>query len=216
VDLLTLFGMAFGMAFSGAVMPGPVLFSTIRWSAQYGRWVGVLIVVGHALVEIPLMIAIILGLGQWLDNATARGVIGIAGLVMLGAMGLLMLRSLPRQKLPDPNEARAAATPSGVGKVILSGAVTSVSNPYFPGWWATVGLNFIVHAKPFGIAGYAVFYIGHILGDLVWYAAVAESMQRGRRLLSDRGYRRLIGACAVLLIGFAFFFGWAGVRALTT
>ncbi len=54
MGLALLFIMAFGTALSGALMPGPVLFATVHWSAQHGRWVGPLIAAGHAVVEAPL------------------------------------------------------------------------------------------------------------------------------------------------------------------
>ena len=65
-------------------------------------------------------------------------------------------------------------------------------------------------AVPFGALGYAVFYSGHVLSDLAWYAAVSESVHHGRRLLSDASYRWLVGLCALLLMAFAAYFGYPG------
>jgi threonine/homoserine/homoserine lactone efflux protein len=204
-----LFAMAFGTAFSGAVVPGPLLFSTVRWSARYGRLVGPLIVIGHAIIELPIVFAAAFGLGEVMTRPGFLAAVGLAGGAMLIVLGVQMLRGLPGMRLPRREEAGQDDRVS-VGRIVAAGALTSVSNPYFPLWWATVGLNFIAYAETFGAIGYAVFYVGHILADLVWYASVAESMHHGRRLLSDRAYRGLVGACAVLLVGFGLFFGVRG------
>ena len=48
--------------------------------------------------------------------------------------------------------------------------------------------------------GAVVFFIGHISADLLWYVLVAEAVWKGRRLMSDRIYRGMIGACAIFLL----------------
>lgn len=210
MGLALLFGMAFVTALSGALMPGPVLFATVRWSAQHGRAVGPLIVAGHAVVEAPLVVAIILGLGGVLSGHAFVGVVGLAGGLVLLVMGGLMLAAVPRLSLPQRSSEQSGDASLGAGKIVAAGAFTSVSNPYFTLWWATVGLRLLAQAEPFGAPGYVVFYVGHVLADLVWYGAVSESLHHGRRLLSDRGYRRLVAGCAVLLIGFAAYFAYGG------
>jgi hypothetical protein len=42
----------------------------------------------------------------------------------------------------------------------------------------------------------------------------SNAIWRGRRLLSDRGYRMLIGTCAVFLIVFSCLFAWSRVQKL--
>ena len=210
MDLPALFAFAFGTGFTGAVAPGPVLFATVRWSAQRGRWVGPMVVVGHMIVEVPLMAAVVLGLGNVLSADRFVGIVGLAGGAMLLAMGALMVRAAPRASLPPTDGAGEGGGKTELWRIVGTGALTSLSNPYFPLWWATAGLNFLAQAAPAGLVGYSVFYVGHVLADLVWYSAVSESMHRGRLLLSDRGYRRLVGACGVLMAAFGVFFAVRG------
>jgi len=214
VSLPMLFVMAFVVALSGALMPGPVLFATVRWSAERGRWTGPLIVVGHGLVEVPLMAALVLGLGETLSARAFAGVVGMAGGAVMALMALQMLRGLPSLKLPPLQGGRPLADPA-MARIVALGAVTSISNPYFVLWWATAGLGFMANAAPHGTVGYAVFYVGHILADLAWYWAVSESVHRGRRFLSDAGYRWLVGTCATFLGGFAVYFAWNGYGLLS-
>ena len=56
------------------------------------------------------------------------------------------------------------------------------------------------------------FFAGHILADLLWYTAVSTAVAKGRRLLTDRIYRRLIGLCAAFLVLFSLYFLYAGIR----
>jgi threonine/homoserine/homoserine lactone efflux protein len=213
VDLILLFTSAFIVAFSGALMPGPVLFVTIRHSAGGGRWAGPLVVAGHAIVEVPLMIAIILGLDRLLSSDAFMGGIGLAGGTVLLLMSWGMLRSLRSLHLPAPGEVDGEG--SSVPSSVIAGSLTSLANPYFVLWWATIGMGFLARAAEHGPSGYAVFYVGHVLADLVWYAAVSESVHRGRRVLSDRTYRWLVGVLAVCLAGFAIWFGSEGVQHLS-
>ncbi len=203
--LLALFVSAFVTALSGALMPGPVLFVTVRHSAAAGRKVGPLVVVGHAVVEIPLMAAVILGLRALLQSDAFVGGVGIAGGVLLLLMSASMLRSLPDLALPQTRDDSASEAPGPIG-VIGAGAATSLTNPYFTIWWATIGMRFLAEAARFALAGYAVFYAGHVLADLAWYGAVSEAIHRGRHVLSDNAYRWLVGICAGLLALFAVLF----------
>jgi threonine/homoserine/homoserine lactone efflux protein len=214
LGLILLFGLAFATTLSGALMPGPVLFATVRWSAQHGRIVGPLIVAGHAVVEVPLVLAIIFGLGSVLSAHVLVGVVGLAGGAVLLAMGGLMLKAAPRLALPQSSAEQGGDARLGAAKIVAAGAITSLSNPYFPLWWATVGLSLLARAEPFGPTGYVVLYIGHVMTDLAWYGAISESVHRGRRLLSDRSYRWLVAVCAVLLIVIAVVFAWQGWRSL--
>ena len=207
--LAWLFAAAFLTALSGALMPGPVLFVTLRHSAAGGRWAGPLVVAGHAVVELPLVAAVALGLRERLQGTAFLGTVGLAGGAVLLVMSAGMLLSLRSLHLPGPEEAGQGGGPGALG-VVVAGAVTSVSNPYFFLWWATIGMGLLARAAPYALLGYAVFYAGHILADLAWYAAVAESVHRGRKVLSDDAYRLLVGVLAACLAGFAVWFAWGG------
>ena len=92
------------------------------------------------------------------------------------------------------------------GGVIIDGILLSLANPYWSIWWASIGLGYIFHAMAFGITGVIVFFVGHILADFVWYAAISIAVSRGRSFLNDSLYRKLIGGCATFLLLFSFYF----------
>ena len=85
--LLGIFVTSFIVGLSGALMPGPVLTVTISQSAARGLIVGPLIVLGHGILELSLVVAIVYGLGQILTHGSVIGAIGISGGTVLLWMG---------------------------------------------------------------------------------------------------------------------------------
>ena len=205
---VTLFVTSFIVALSGAIMPGPLLTVTITESSRRGVMTGPLLIAGHAILELALVLALLMGLAPLLKMEPVFIVIALAGSAVLLWMGIGMLKTLPTMTLVT-----GASDASGKN-LILSGILMSLVNPYWSIWWATIGLGYILHSMDAGIMGVVAFFTGHILGDLFWYAAVSTAIWKGRQLLSDRGYRILIGTCAACLIVFSCLFAWSGMQKL--
>jgi len=208
LTLVGIFGASFAVAFSGALMPGPLLAVTVREAAARGFWAGPILIAGHAILECALVALLLVGLGALLATDAAFGVIGAAGALVMLWMAYGMFRALPELRISSGD-----GTSSGMHPV-LAGIVMSVANPYWSIWWATIGLGYITYSMREGALGVASFFTGHILADLAWYSFVAFGIARGRRFIGDRAYRALIGVCAVALVVFALWFGLAGARRL--
>lgn len=206
--LAAIFGSSFILGFSGAMMPGPLLTATIGESTRRGPWAGPLLILGHGLLELALVSALLIGLAPLLAREEVFIGIAIGGSVFLSIMAWSMVRSLPNLSLNLEGEQLSGKHP------ILIGALLSLANPYWTLWWATVGMGYILSCREFGYLGVAVFFIGHILADLVWYGAVSLAVSRGKRFLSDHLYRWLIGFCAAFLFFFAALFFWLGLQKL--
>ena len=97
---------------------------------------------------------------------------------------------------------------------ILTGILTSVSNPYWILWWATTGLYMAGLALQSGLPGLGSFYSGHILSDLVWYSIVAGAVSSGRRLCPPWLYHVLIVFCGLVLVGLGAYFFASGLARL--
>jgi len=214
--LAAIFGMAFGLGLSGAVMPGPVLAVTIKGAAQSGFWFGPFLVLGHASLELPVVLGLGLGLGELLRRGAVLGIISVVGGFVLAAIAVGMFREALSAVLPanDPSAIRAS---KGKTKAIWAGMATSLFNPFWPLWWATAGLAMIAQANKLaadrGVAtglSLSSFYVGHILSDLLWYSFVSFMIATGRKLFSDKGYRILIALCAVFLLALGGFFLYSG------
>jgi len=204
--LLTIFASSFVIALSGAMMPGPLLTATIGESSRRGFMAGPLMIIGHGLLELALVFALLLGLAPFLNQDRVFAGIALSGAGILIWMAVGMFRSLPSLTLSFD-----AAAGRG-GHLILSGVLMSVANPYWTIWWATIGLGYILHCMRFGAWGIFFFFSGHILADLAWYALISGAVSKGRRFLNDRLYRGVIGVCAGFLVVFAGYFVYSGVN----
>jgi threonine/homoserine/homoserine lactone efflux protein len=203
-SLAFLFGTAFVVGLSGALAPGPVLTATISETLKRGFWAGPLIVLGHALLEILLLVALVAGLGDWLTRPLFQGILGVVGGALLALMGVRMMataRDSVFEALTTTPDRRAA-----LRGPILTGILTSLANPFWSIWWATVGLTYVSMALKRGVLGLGAFYTGHILADLAWYSLVAAAIASGRRILPVRVYMLLFLLCGLALAGLGGYF----------
>jgi threonine/homoserine/homoserine lactone efflux protein len=208
--LLTIFASSFVIALSGALMPGPLLTTTISESSQHGFITGPLMIAGHAILELALVIALLLGLAPFFQQPAVFVATALIGSVILFWMAFGMFRSLPHLSLAwEGGQKRWTNHP------IISGIWMSVANPYWIIWWATIGLGYILYSRQFGFWGIVFFFAGHILADLVWYSLIAAAVAGGRHFITDRLYRSLIAVCAAFLVAFAGYFAYAGFEKLS-
>ena len=207
--LFLLFWGSFVLGLSGAVMPGPVLTATIGEVTRRGFVAGPLIIVGHGILEIVLLAGLIMGLGAWLTQDTVLGILGVAGGSILVAFGVHAIRSA--ESAARMAGQRRVADDSAFHGPVVAGMLTTLSNPYWYLWWATVGLSFAAESLAYGTAGLSSFFTGHIAADLAWYSLVAAGVAHGRRRLSARAYKGVLIACGVALVGIGVLFLALGV-----
>ncbi len=161
---------------------------------------------GHAVIELPLMLLIIAGVGTLLRSQGIKTGIGLAGGLFLLVMGVQLLISL--RSPDDPSAPSAQRHPLWTG-IILTGA-----NPYFLIWWATIGLALTTQAVELGIWAFALFALVHWLCDLVWLEALSLATYQGSTLLGRRGHQIVLGVCAVMLLVFGCMFLYDAFRSL--
>lgn len=209
--LAGIFATSFVVAFSGALMPGPLLAVTIAESGKRGFVAGPLLIAGHAILEVGMVAVLLLGIGPLLCGPGVAGSIGVAGAAVLAWMAVGLIRATPSLRLGNDHQSKA---PSGLHPV-LRGILTSISNPYWTIWWVTIGLGYVTMSLKMGWAGIAAFFVGHILADLVWYSGVSYGFSHGARFISDRLYRAIMLVCAALLVVFGSWFGYDGASRLS-
>lgn len=91
LSLATIGGISFILALSGVLTPGPLLTVIIRESMRKGFIPGPLIILGHGILELVLVIAIVNGLGEFLKKELITSIISILGGGVLLWMGRKML-----------------------------------------------------------------------------------------------------------------------------
>ncbi len=211
-ELMAIGAGSFTVALSGALMPGPLLTITISQSVRRGFRAGPLLITGHALLELAVVIAVVMGLGPFLKKPGVMGVIALCGGAFLLVMGLDMVRSAARLSLN-----LQAPSKNGVAgrHPVMLGVLASLANPYWTLWWATIGLGYLVAAMKFGLWGVACFFFGHIAADFAWYSLVSLGVTKGTRFMGDRSYQWVLRFCGVFLVGFGAWFLWSAKEFLS-
>ncbi len=220
-----IFSFSFLVALTGAMSPGPLLtYTIIRTLNQRrrGYLIGASVIAGHAVIEAAIVIMLLAGFAPLLKNPTVTMVIGIIGGAALAVMGVLILRDVVLDKVsitaPENSgdlktDAESGSSRNFIRSPVLGGMLVSMSNPYWWIWWATVGFAFLLQydvslRTPLPLAA---FFLGHEAGDLVWYFAVSAGVHFGKRWLTQRLYRVLLGVCGAAIIGFGLFLGISSV-----
>lgn len=196
--LLFFLATAFVISFSGAAQPGPVTATAIAFGRR-NRYAGVALAIGHGIIEFPLMVLIILGLGRFFELTPVQIAIGLAGGTVLLFMAVQMRAGL---KSGDHQQKTVPSKP------ILAGIVLSASNPYFLLWWATIGLALATEATGFGIWAFVLFAMVHWFVDLAWVTGLSWASFKGSTLMSQRNQQSILMGCAdaMLLFGAKFIF----------
>jgi threonine/homoserine/homoserine lactone efflux protein len=204
---------SFIVGFSGALVPGPVFVATVVESTKRGYFAGPLITIGHAMAEAVTIFALYFGLSFLIGSISAKVVIGIAGGSFLIWMGYNLIKSARKASLQLlASDHRLTSTGHGL---IITGILTSVSNPYFFLWWATVGNDFTLRGIEIaGLLGVIIFALSHWMSDLSWYTLVAASVHRGRKLMSTKIYKSILAICGVFIISLGLVFILEGLRSI--
>jgi len=196
-DIFQMVFLGFVIGLTGALAPGPTLVATINASIN-GDWMtGLKVSLGHAIVELFIIILILLGLATIALPYTSviAGVGGIA-LIVFGALTIMGSR-----------QATMSASPNQpVSNPYVAGLVTSAANPYFWIWWLSVGSAMVIAGLEGGLVLAGAFMIGHWSADTVWYTLVSSGVSQGRTFLSDTAYRNIMIFCGIFLILFGIYY----------
>jgi threonine/homoserine/homoserine lactone efflux protein len=193
--------VSLAVAFSGAVVPGPLFAMTLAQARLVGWTAGVWLIAGHMLAELALVGLLYAGLGAALKRPAVTRTVGLVGGAVLCYFAWDMAHAAAA-----PVAAHAGGALSILG-LVLRGLVLSVVNPYWYIWWATAGIGLIAaQSATHGRRAWPVFFAGHILGDTLWYVFVAVLIAVSGAFLSDAVFRTLIYACAagVAVLGLVF------------
>jgi threonine/homoserine/homoserine lactone efflux protein len=146
------------ISFSGVMTPGPLFAATIN-KALKSRIAGVLIALGHGIIEFPLMFLICFGFAPFLASTLTQKIIGFVGGLIMIYMALRMIKAEKKAVEADDFAKNSA---------LIAGIITTIANPYFLLWWATIGTTLIMNALLFGFLGFLIFAMTHWLCDLLW------------------------------------------------
>jgi threonine/homoserine/homoserine lactone efflux protein len=191
--LLAALGTVIVTSLSGVMAPGPMFAVTLAKSLK-SPWAGVLVSLGHAVVEVPLILLVYFGLAQFFENEVVSLVLGVLG----GGMIIWMGYGLFRARREMAREGRDTSYNAFVAGILMSGL-----NPFFLVWWVTVGslllLNFLEAAGTWGLP---LFIVVHWLCDLVWLSLVSFVIYRTRHFWGQKIQEWVFVVLALALLYF--------------
>ncbi len=190
------------ISLSGVMIPGP-MFAVALAKSYRSPWAGTQMSLGHAVIEVPLILLIYFGFAQFFQNNIVQFVLSIIGGGMITWLGIAMFR------------ARAEVVQQGKDlpySAFVAGIITSGFNPFFLLWWATIGSMLIMKFLDFGTTGLIVFIVVHWLCDLVWLSFVSNVVYRTHSLWGQKFQEGLFIACSLLLVGFGGWFVVEGIQ----
>lgn len=197
--MVALFFSAFVVAFSGGIMPGPVMTYTIEKALIKGRYEGLLIIIGHAVLEIALIILILLGFDIILKSHLGQIIIGLVGGTLLVCMGSSMIYTAVKNRVTIQTGSNRKFSNNS----ILSGFLLSAANPYFIFWWAVVGLSFIMQSyDELGYIGVIIYFLGHISADFLLYGSISFLVGSAKKFIQGNAYRVIIVILGCAMVGF--------------
>lgn len=197
MELIGFLFKVFGISLSGALQPGAVTAAAITMGAR-DRFAGTLMAFGHGIIEFPLMVLLIFGVGELVKRPSVSIAIGLAGGTFLVLMGAQLFRDL--------NKSEDGQVPGGKGGPLITGIVLTGANPYFLIWWATVGLTLVTTAKDLGVWAFVLFALVHWSCDLIWLTILSWGSFKGASILSPKRRKAILLFCAVALLGFGLYF----------
>ena len=184
------------ISLSGVLLPGPLFAITLKEAAK-SKSAGVLIAVGHGIIEFPLMFLIFFVLNQFDIPNVVQIAVGLVGGLLMILMGVQAFRNRHKQE---------AVTVGLKRESVLAGIWTTAANAGFVLWWLTIGTTLILNAKLFGLLGFSVFAGVHWLTDLSWYSVVALLIFKSQRFWSERTKMGITLFCVSIFIGFGMYF----------
>lgn len=174
---------------SGVMSPGPLSFAAIAVGSRNGWKSGLKIGFGHLMVELPIALAIAMGVAIVISNW-----LSIFGGIFMIFFGFMTIRG-----------ARKVEFKGVSGNPILLGIGLSALNPYFILWWITIGASLVAIAMELaGIFGVLFMYFSHVWMDFAWLAILAIIGHQGRRL--GRFYPIFVSILGTILIAFGIIF----------
>jgi threonine/homoserine/homoserine lactone efflux protein len=200
--MLAALGVVIVNSLSGVMAPGPMFTVTLAKSLK-SPWAGAQVSLGHAVIEVPLILLIYFGLAQFSQNNIVQFTLSVLGGGMIIWIGFDLFRA--RRKLA--REGKDIRYNAFIAGILMSGL-----NPFFLVWWVTAGslllMNFL---NAVGTWGLPFFIIVHWLCDLVWLSAFSYTIFKTHKFWGQNIQELVFVILAALLAYFGGMFIMTGI-----
>lgn len=207
--MLEIFFFSFLVALTGALSPGPLLTFTIYKSLKQkrGYLAAIYILLGHATIEFTLIIALLAGASLIFQSIVFLTLVGFIGGAFLVIYGIFAIRGVLKTNFESSFTLEENVVKGYKGNSYIGGILVSLSNPFWTFWWAVIGLSLMVSfditlLMPIEIL---LFFIGHELGDIVWYLPISLFVYYGGKSLNPRIYKYILIGCGIFMIVFGIY-----------
>jgi threonine/homoserine/homoserine lactone efflux protein len=203
--MLAALGTVIVTSLSGVMMPGPMFAVTLAKSYK-SPWAGVQIALGHAVIEVPLILIIYFGVAQFFQNIWVQLALSVIGGGMIAWMGIGLFRA--RKEVAQGG--KDAPYSAFVAGILMSGL-----NPFFLLWWVTIGsllLMQFIDSVTYMVMGLVLFIVVHWLCDLVWLSFVSVTVHKTHTFWGPRVQEWVFIVMSLLLFFFAGWFIVSGIQ----
>lgn len=184
---------------SGVMAPGPLFAANISYGLRGGIKSGIKMATGHAIVELPLVILLGIGVFSLEGFPEFRTIIAVLGALTLFVFAILQIRAVFREKEFSSTNSKQGALITGV---LLSGL-----NPFFIIWWLTIGFKLISDAMLiWAFSGMLIMFGLHIWMDFAWLGGVSFLASKSTKILSNKNYKILMAGLSMMLVYFGITF----------
>jgi threonine/homoserine/homoserine lactone efflux protein len=187
------------------MMPGPMFAVTVAKSYR-SPWAGTKVSIGHAIVEIPIILLIYFGFGRFFQHDALQIVLSLIGGGVIIWLGISMFR-VRKDVVTSGKDLKYGAVTTGI--------VMSAVNPLFLLWWATVGSMLVMKITAYGAAWLPALIIVHWSCDLIWLTLVSWMIYRTKALWGMKLQEWIFAICSLGLIGFGFWYLISGIQKIT-
>lgn len=201
---LALRGIIIGLSLAAPV--GPINVEIVRRGLRSGFMSGWLVGIGAITGDTLYCLLVLAGVTPLVQHAAVRTVLWIAGSAFLAFLGYSSLRAaLTKVHLSHPDRS------SFERRSYPTGFLMALFNPMGVVFWASIGGGLVASAaEQTDAIGRAAIVIGVILGIGLWVTTLSALVRGGRRFVSDRLFRAVNLASALLLFGFS---AWFAIQA---
>ena len=199
VEILEFAVLVIVISASGVMAPGPLFAATVSYGLRKGTRTGFKIAIGHAIVELPLVILLGIGVFSLEIFPEFRTIISIFGAITLFVFAAIQIRTIFRKKelvLSNPKQGP-----------LITGIVFTALNPFFIIWWLAIGFKLISDAMLiWSFAGILIVFALHIWMDFAWLGTVSVLASKSSKILSNKNYKILMMGLSLMLVYFGIMF----------
>lgn len=207
-DMLWLAYTTIMVSTSGALSPGPLTIATLTLGSKYGWRGGIMVAIGHALVELSYIFLLYLFITS--IRTALKGMIGNV-ITLLGTFVILFfalgtirdgVKNLKAKQVLDINIDVDSNRGFVLKHPIIVGMLFTGLNIWFLLWWLSIGFSLISAVYETGIIAVLIMFLSHIWIDFLWLGLIAETGKKGSSLVGSKGYGVIIISLGILLAVF--------------